>query len=846
MRSAAPVWRGWRLRDRRIRTKLAVIIAVPILAVLVLTGLRVTSAAARAERADRAHDLVVLGAMVAEITAELQHERVSAALVCIIGSSPILDSYRAQTHRTDEVISRYQRQRARSRPAANFDAMLRRIDSELSDLVVLRQQVQVAPDAVTTTMVFRYRAVIADLITFRNALCQTTGVVTRTTSNLRADATLSQAIESLGLMQAAVTRVLAAGGLNPAGQQEIVSADARYVEAVQSFREQAPLGWRAQLNATVTGPVVAEAERLHGVVARAQPGGPPAIGTDLRGWVAIFGTRMDLLHQVEARLDLRVALDVAAQRDAARRDMATVSGSVGLGLLLMLAICWWVTRSLVHSLTMLRVGAYAVATVRLPRMVERLDGTHTPPEVIEDLVNQAVEPLRIAGRDEVGQVAAAFATVSGNAVRIAAEQAALRSDVRAIYMVLARRLQRRVDTVMARLDQVQAGETDSARLKRIFDLDHAATLLRRMIADLQVLAGGRAGRARPQAVALPDLLRAAQGEIEQYLRVEFRAVDQDVMIDGEVAEELSHLLAGLLDNSVRFSPDPVPVLVEARKVGDVLYVHIQDHGVGMTEDQLLAARSRLANPDSLDRQVTERMGLAVVSAIAHRLGVHIEVRSDPGCGTRVTLTVPPAVIRPSVPVSVPVPGGRAAVPGGRAVVPGGRAPAVARAQVPGSGNGRGYGPVGPVGPVGHGPAVAPVPRRPQVPARIYQELEHTWFSRPVPGAPPPVAGCRAQEAARAAAVVFDLPVPTKQNTAGLPVRTPMARLVPPVAGGPGQPAAAIRRDAEEVRRRTTAFHQGLAAAGRRPYPAPHAAPHAASYPAPHAATCPAPHALKEL
>ena len=100
------------------------------------------------------------------------------------------------------------------------------------------------------------------------------------------------------------------------------------------------------------------------------------------------------------------------------------------------------------------------------------------------------------------------ADLDASAVRIAGEQAALRAGVGAILVSLSRRLQLRTDTVMINLDGLERDEQDPDRLKKLFDLDHVATVIRRLIFNLQVLAGGRGGRARDGAVRLTDLLRA--------------------------------------------------------------------------------------------------------------------------------------------------------------------------------------------------------------------------------------------------------------------------------------------------------------------------------------------------
>jgi hypothetical protein len=88
-------------------------------------------------------------------------------------------------------------------------------------------------------------------------------------------------------------------------------------------------------------------------------------------------------------------------------------------------------------------------------------------------------------------------------VHLAGEQAALRAGVGAILVSLSRLLQLRADSMMVSLDAFERDEQDPDRVNKLFDLDHIATLIRRLIFNLQILAGGRGGRARDAAVPAP-------------------------------------------------------------------------------------------------------------------------------------------------------------------------------------------------------------------------------------------------------------------------------------------------------------------------------------------------------
>src|SRR5262249_61258542 len=91
-----------------------------------------------------------------------------------------------------------------------------------------------------------------------------------------------------------------------------------------------------------------------------------------------------------------------------------------------------VGRSMVRPLRRLRAGALEVAGVRLPETVRRIDeGEGTGP--------LDVEPIEVDSTDEIGEVARAFDQVHREAVRLAADEAALRGNVNAMVVNLSPR-----------------------------------------------------------------------------------------------------------------------------------------------------------------------------------------------------------------------------------------------------------------------------------------------------------------------------------------------------------------------------------------------------------------------
>ncbi len=229
---------------------------------------------------------------------------------------------------------------------------------------------------------------------------------------------------------------------------------------------------------------------------------------------------------------------------------------------------------------------------------------------------------------------------------------AQRAEVSAMFVNLARRSSRLVDALIERLDHAEADEADPDRLAQLFDFDHLATRMRHANDSLLVLAGSDASRAREHPIPLLDLLRAGQSQIEQYKRVEYGQVDNDVAIAPDAIDAVVHVLAELLDNGTRYSPAERPVMVEGRRTGDGATVRITDNGIGVG-DGLDMFNARLAEPPELGVAESRSMGLAVVSHLARRYGLTVRLQAEPAGGTAAIVELPPELVRFVAPVPSP-------------------------------------------------------------------------------------------------------------------------------------------------------------------------------------------------
>ena len=228
--------------------------------------------------------------------------------------------------------------------------------------------------------------------------------------------------------------------------------------------------------------------------------------------------------------------------------------------------------------------------------------------------------------DEIGEVARAFDQVHREALRLAANEAALRGNVNAMFVNLSRRSQSLVERQIRLIDDLEQGEQDPERLSNLFQMDHLATRMRRNSENLLVLAGHEVSRRWNQPVALVDVLRAAVSEIEQYERVSMN-VQPGISVRGQAVNDVVHLVAELVENATSFSSAETPVTVSGHLLnsGGVL-LDISDQGVGMGAEEMAHANWRLDNPPVVDVAVSRRMGLFVVARLAARHGIRVRLR----------------------------------------------------------------------------------------------------------------------------------------------------------------------------------------------------------------------------
>ncbi|GAA3144165.1 nitrate- and nitrite sensing domain-containing protein [Nonomuraea roseoviolacea] len=326
--------------------------------------------------------------------------------------------------------------------------------------------------------------------------------------------------------------------------------------------------------------------------------------------------------------------------------------SVGvLALALVIITSWRLTAVLRRRILQLRQEALELQE-RLPDVVTRLERG-------EDVDVEAEVHMVDPTPDELGELGQALNMASRSAVATAVRQAEQHRGFQRMLQRIARRTQILIGLQLKKLDELERRYEDPEVLEGLFDLDHLTARLRRYEENLVILGGGQPQRRWRKPVRLLDVLRAAQGEVQDYRRITID-VEGEPWVAERAVGALVHVLAELMENATAFSRPPTPVEVRAAMVSRGIAVEIEDRGLGMEPEQYAAFNALMRTPPQLDVMAQAddvRLGLYVVARLSAGLGLQVELRQSAFGGTRVIVLLPDSLVvdRPRV---VPGPAAR--------------------------------------------------------------------------------------------------------------------------------------------------------------------------------------------
>ena len=458
--------------------------------------------------------------------------------------------------------------------------------------------------------------------------------------------------------------------LSAAAQQARLRSDA----ALADFHDTAPKTARTSYDSTVTGPEVNTADRYLAALTDQPALSDRDLTTDTKRAEAALSARVDLMRGVESALYDRRTKDLEQLRDDDVTALEIRIAILGALMLLAVGVATGMARSLTRPLAVLRLGSARLARAEDPAVEEPVKFTGRKDEFAQvvDSVNalhahalglhERVTTLESDRKHLVGQrqkMADAREGLRAELAESAAQLERLRGSIGNTFVNLALRTLGLVERQLAVIEGLEEREQDPERLATLFKLDHFATVMRRHSENLLVLAGTEHVQQHAGPVPLVDVVRAAVSEIERYERVRIAALPPHAHVAGFAADDLSHLLAELMENATSFSPPDLPVEVSGwlLESGEVM-LSVQDEGIGMTSDRLTRLNSRLADFDpenSYDQEGDDGLGLGlyVVARLAHRHGVRVQLREQKQGGVASVAVLPKGLLAGAPASAVP-------------------------------------------------------------------------------------------------------------------------------------------------------------------------------------------------
>lgn len=660
--------------------------------------------------------------------------------------------------------------------------------------------------------------------------------------------------------------------LSAAAQQ----ARVRELAALADFDQAAGSTAREKLSSTVTGPEVNNAEKYLAALTDRPELSDSDQQVNRQKVGAALSARIDRMRSVESALGTARIQRLEQLRDDDVTALELHIALLGGCLLIAVGVSTAVARTLTQPLAVLRIGAARLAAE--PGTAEPVRYTGRNDEFAQVVRNLNVLHGKLQGllhefngrfvnlEKERGELVAGHEALSLQRAELqvrtadlAAQLERLKNTVHHTFVNLSLRTLGLVERQLGVIESLEEREQDPERLATLFKLDHMATVMRRHSENMLVLAGAEHGHGHSGPIPLVDVLRAAVSEIERYERVTIQSLPPHAQVAGFAADDLSHLVAELLENATSFSPPDSHVQLSGwlLESGEVM-LSVQDEGIGMSSVRMGELNARLADPASFEagRQSADGagLGLQVTSLLAGRHGVRVQLREQKGSGVTAVVVLPQALLPKAPPTATPppvrVPGDAPALnlpgsvaeansnslPGRTLALPGDPLIAAAEQTIRDAGAESGAEPV---------PAPEPVATEPPAPEPLAAETEAETTMQfrlpevpevlPAPAASDPYAigPDRHERTADESQEPFTAPVPAATTVAGafpgprqpepqqqpqgeritdkgLPKRTP--KVVKPAAAPATERKGSL--DKEALRRRLGGFHQG-AKDGRR-------------------------------
>ncbi len=248
----------------------------------------------------------------------------------------------------------------------------------------------------------------------------------------------------------------------------------------------------------------------------------------------------------------------------------------------------------------------------------------------------------VKGNTELDQLGDTFNTMADNLGRAEELRKNMVADI-------AHELRTPLTNIKGYLEAARDGVIE-ANEDTVRKLDEEATLLARLVEDLQELSLAEAGELK---------LKCETGNIDRVIEsatqmMQAKASQKGVTLESTLSDNLpevnidfhriSQVLRNLIENAVNYTPDGGMVTVSARQLNNLIEISVEDTGDGIPAEDLENIFERFYRVDKSRTRSTggSGLGLTIARRLVEAHGGKIKADSEPGAGSRFSFTIPVA------------------------------------------------------------------------------------------------------------------------------------------------------------------------------------------------------------
>jgi signal transduction histidine kinase len=257
--------------------------------------------------------------------------------------------------------------------------------------------------------------------------------------------------------------------------------------------------------------------------------------------------------------------------------------------------------------------------------------------------------VEVGGPVEIASLGRAFNEMANSLERDARERDRIEQMKDDFVLTVSHELRTPVTVVkgFAEMLTAQRKSLNSRQYEAAEVISESAGQLQKMINDLLDLARSDAGKLRIEPEPTP--VRPLAQKIGRQMRPHFEEKGQDFSVNVEKdlpdvdadAGRIGQVLANLLTNANKYSPEGAQVTLSATRVGEEIEFAVTDTGPGLDDDQLEHVFDRFWRAESGETQSGGTgLGLAIAKSLVELHGGAISATSKPGEGATFRFVLP--------------------------------------------------------------------------------------------------------------------------------------------------------------------------------------------------------------